>query len=231
MDHAEKAQINPESVDYNQVVSELLTISSHNITEIPGMLQSKDVVKELEPAKSNVRLTPHDVIGSEHKIASLSSVEHKVKAEEVVHQPNFTSYCTLVENVVDNPPDEIDTSRVTFFGFGRTDSSNRYADFPLMSSRGNSAFALVNPTDEQGISRVVNSLGYNISRPPTLQGESIKLLTLHQPDTEERKEEMEGDKAKNGSISASLHNLLARDYFPNSTMFNPGHNDNSEQKN
>jgi len=231
MDHAEKAQINPESVDYNQVVSELLTISSHNITEIPGTLQSKEVIKELEPAKSNVRSIPHGPIASEYKIASFSPVEHKTKLEEVVHQLNFASYCTLVENVVDNPPDEIDTSRVAF-GFGRTDSSNRYADFPLMNSRPNSAFALVNHTDEQGISRVFNnSLGYNISRPPTIQCESIKLLTLHQQDIEEKKEEMEGDKAKNGSVSVSLHNVLARDYFPNSIMFNPGHNDNSEQKN
>jgi hypothetical protein len=93
MDHAEKAQINPESLDYNQVVSELLTISSNNITEIPGMLQTKEIAKELESIKSIARIIPPEVIVPEPKMASCSSIEPKIKNEVLSMQREISDFC------------------------------------------------------------------------------------------------------------------------------------------
>lgn len=93
MEYADKTQINPESVDYNQVVSELLTISSHNITEIPGMLQSKDAPRDSEPTKVNLQPIPREVIVPEAKPAYLVPVEPKAKVEDPPQQQNFSSYC------------------------------------------------------------------------------------------------------------------------------------------
>jgi hypothetical protein len=120
----------------------------------------------------------------------------------------------------------MDTPKV-ISAIGRTDSLN----FPLMSSPSQSAFAPVNPTDEQGISRVFGSLGY-IFRPQASQDGSIGgLLTLNQHDTEERKRVMEEEKPRNGGITAALQNSLDKQYFGNSGMFSAGHNDNQKQKN
>lgn len=93
MEYADKAQINPESVDYNQVVSELLTISSHNITEIPGMLQSKDAPRDSEPTKTNLQPIPREVIVPEARPTYLNPIEPKAKVEDGLHQPNFSAYC------------------------------------------------------------------------------------------------------------------------------------------
>eukprot|EP00826_Nyctotherus_ovalis_P044553 TRINITY_DN4815_c0_g1_i3.p4 TRINITY_DN4815_c0_g1~~TRINITY_DN4815_c0_g1_i3.p4 ORF type:complete len:110 (-),score=30.73 TRINITY_DN4815_c0_g1_i3:470-799(-) len=88
MELKDKVKEDNEFVDFNQIVTELLAISSHNINEIPGMHQSKDVPKGIEP--------------SVVKEVARSSVEKKSEVKEAVEQKkeaqvlNFSSYCTAV---------------------------------------------------------------------------------------------------------------------------------------
>lgn len=132
--------------------------------------------------------------------------------------------------LVDLPIEDSELPKLPF-NFTKTDSSNRILDFPI-SSRGNSAFTLLNPADELGISRIWNSHGFNTSRPPTIQAiqTESKFSLLQQQDMEERKDDGEIERSKNG-MASSIEHLVAQEYFSNTGMFNANHNTTTDKKN
>lgn len=136
--------------------------------------------------------------------------------------------------LVDLPVEDSEVPKFSF-GFGRADSSNRIFDFQ-MNSRGNSAFTLLNPGDDQGISRIWNSHGFNASRPPTIQciqTDSIlgsKFLQSPHQDVEERKDDGELEKPKN-RITSSTEHLIAQEYFSKSGTFDANHSKTADRKN
>lgn len=129
-------------------------------------------------------------------------------------------------------PEDSDTPKLApaAYNFARTDSMNRLGDFLSMNSRGNSAFTLLNPIDESGMSRMWNSIGLNISRTPTIQGDTSKLLMLSQQE-EEKREEVEAERRRaNGSVTM-IENIVAQKYFANTGMFEIGQNEKANRKN
>eukprot|EP00826_Nyctotherus_ovalis_P044552 TRINITY_DN4815_c0_g1_i1.p2 TRINITY_DN4815_c0_g1~~TRINITY_DN4815_c0_g1_i1.p2 ORF type:complete len:218 (-),score=64.30 TRINITY_DN4815_c0_g1_i1:124-777(-) len=217
MELKDKVKEDNEFVDFNQIVTELLAISSHNINEIPGMHQSKDVPKGIEP--------------SVVKEVARSSVEKKSEVKEAVEQKkeaqvlNFSSYFDL-------QPEDSDTPKVVPAAYnpGRTDSMNRFSDFLSINSRGNSAFTLLNPIDESGMSRMWNSIGLNFSRTPTIQGDASKLLMLSQQE-EEKREEVEAERRRANGAANSIESMVAQKYFANTGMFEIGQNEKANKKN
>lgn len=136
--------------------------------------------------------------------------------------------------IVGMPSEDIDTSKF-MMGFGRADSANRFSENPLISSRGNSAFTLLNVNEDLGgMSRVWNSLGLNNSRPPTVQGDFNKLLTNPQEKEKEKEEEakneLEIDKTKSNIAQSSIANLLGKEYFFNTSFFNTDPEQNGIRK-
>lgn len=85
MEFEDKAKEDSKYVDFNQIVNELLTISSHNISEIPSMHQSRDAPKEAEPsaAKEAAR-------GNAEKKGEIKRTTEQKKEPQV---PSFSSYC------------------------------------------------------------------------------------------------------------------------------------------
>eukprot|EP00826_Nyctotherus_ovalis_P060622 TRINITY_DN8528_c0_g1_i30.p1 TRINITY_DN8528_c0_g1~~TRINITY_DN8528_c0_g1_i30.p1 ORF type:complete len:406 (-),score=107.63 TRINITY_DN8528_c0_g1_i30:80-1297(-) len=214
----DKAQKNPESLDYNQVVSELLTISAHNITEIPVMPQSKDTSRTVEAPKGSLQIIVPEAAAP--KPAASPAPEQRPKPDEP-SQSHIASF-------FDMQLEELDTPRIAL-SFGRADSLNRFGDYPSMNSRGNSAFMPLNFGDEPGMSKMWGSIGLSISRPPTLLGDSNKLLQFSSQDPEEKKEETEIERHKNGGTT-SIEQLVAKEYFPDATIYNSGHNGYADRK-
>lgn len=225
---ADKALKNPESTDYNQVVSELLTISAHNITEIPVMPQPKDVtrtVERVEGPKGSLRIAVPEVVLP--KPAGSPAPEQRPKPDEP-SQSNIASFCTSRVTVVDMQLEESDTPRIAL-NFSRMDSLNRFGDYPSMNSRGNSAFVPLNLGDDPAMSKIWGSIGLSISRPPTLLGDTNRLLAFSSQDPEEKKEEAEIERHKNGG-SSSIEQLVAKEYFPEATIYNSGHNGYADKR-
>ena len=129
--------------------------------------------------------------------------------------------------IVDAQPEEAEPIRANFvFNLGRTDSSNRYMEMPLLCSRGNSAFTYVNPGEDIGVSRAWSSFGFSVSRPPTIQADPNKLVISSQQEIEERREETE----KPEVVENSIGNLIANKYFSNTGIFNGNHKEIIEKK-